>query len=222
MIGVAGLLGAGRTELLKFLYGALDTTHTGELKFEDISYKPISPSKSIKNKIVYLSEDRKTEGIFPELSNLKNSSISILQNLSKTGFIRKKEENKVVSSKLKKLNVKMDSVHQHIQNLSGGNQQKVLISRVLLVKPKLLLLDEPTRGIDVGAKQEIYNLINTLKKEGVGILFTSSEIPELLLVSDRILVLAQGRQTSLLETNKTNSREILNYAFKDSVLCNEK
>ena len=163
-----------------------------------------------------MSEDRKTEGIFPELSNLKNSSISILSQLSNFGFIRKKKEFNTVVTKTSDLRVKMESIHQHIQNLSGGNQQKVLLSRVLLIEPDLLLLDEPTRGIDVGAKQEFYNLIDGLKKKGMGILLTSSEIPELLMVSDRILVLSQGRQTALLQTNKTNSREILNYAFKET------
>lgn len=215
VVGLAGLLGSGRTELLKFLYGAFKSNYSGELKFRNEPYTPKTPSKSIKNKIVFLSEDRKSEGIFPEMSNLKNSSSSILSSLSSFGFIRKKTEKKLVSSKLKELNVKMDSVQQHINNLSGGNQQKVLISRVLLINPTLLLLDEPTRGIDVGAKQEIYYLINKLKKEGMGILFTSSEIPELLSVSDKILVLSQGKQTALLETRKTNSREILNYAFKE-------
>ena len=215
LIGIAGLLGSGRTELLKFLYGAFRSDYRGELKFRNEPYSPKSPSKSIKNKIVYLSEDRKNEGIFPELSNLKNSSISILSSLSNFGFIRKKVEKNTVLSKIDELKVRMASINQHIQYLSGGNQQKVLISRVLLVNPTLLLLDEPTRGIDVGAKQEIYNLIDELKKEGMGILFTSSEIQELLLVSDKILVLSQGRQTALLETSKTNSREILNYAFKE-------
>ncbi|RLD60491.1 MAG: D-xylose ABC transporter ATP-binding protein [Bacteroidetes bacterium] len=217
VIGIAGLLGAGRTELLKFLYGAYESDFKGELKFRNDKYTPHSPSKSIKNKIVYISEDRKTEGIFPELSNLKNSSISILASLSNFGFIRKKIEDKTVLSKIGELKVRMNSIHQHIQNLSGGNQQKVLLSRVLLVNPELLLLDEPTRGIDVGSKQEFYNLIDKLKKEGMGILFTSSEIQELLLVSDRILVLSQGKQTALLETSKTNSREILNFAFKETL-----
>ncbi len=217
VIGIAGLLGAGRTELLKFLYGAFSSRYKGELKFKDNQYIPDSPAKSIQNKIVYLSEDRKTEGIFPELSNLKNSSISILPTLSRLGFIKSKLEASVVSSKTDELNVRMESIQQHIQNLSGGNQQKVLLSRVLLINPELLLLDEPTRGIDVGAKQEFYNLIDELKREGMGILFTSSEIPELLLVSDRILVLAEGRQTALLETSETDSREILNYAFEEAI-----
>ncbi|MCP5061565.1 MAG: sugar ABC transporter ATP-binding protein [Ignavibacteriae bacterium] len=214
VIGIAGLLGAGRTELLKFLYGTYAQSFSGKLKFKNKPYIPTSPIKSIQNKIIYLSEDRKREGIFPELSNLKNSSISILPSLSKFGIIKNEEEQNVVLSKIAKLNVRMESIHQHIQNLSGGNQQKILLSRVLLISPELLLLDEPTRGIDVGAKQEIYDLIDELKTEGMGMLFTSSEIHELLEVSDRILVLAEGRQTALLETCKTDSREILNYAFE--------
>jgi ribose transport system ATP-binding protein len=214
VIGIAGLLGAGRTELIKFLYGDFSSRFNGELKFKNNRFLPGSPVKSIQNKIVYLSEDRKTEGTFPELSNLKNSSMSILPGLSRSGFIRSKLEKSIVLSKTDELNVRMESIHQHIRNLSGGNQQKVLLSRVLLINPELLLLDEPTRGIDVGAKQEIYNLIDELKMEGMGILFTSSEIPELLLVSDRILVLSEGRQTALLEASKTDSREILNFAFE--------
>jgi ribose transport system ATP-binding protein len=214
VIGIAGLLGAGRTELLKFLYGTYAESFSGNIEFKSKSFAPTSPARSIQNKIVFLSEDRKREGIFPELSNLKNSSISILPSLSNFGFIKNNVEQNIVSSKTEKLNVRMESIHQHIQNLSGGNQQKILLSRVLLINPELLLLDEPTRGIDVGAKQEIYNLIDELKTEGMGILFTSSEIPELLQVTDRVLVLSEGRQTALLETSKTDSQEILNYAFE--------
>ena len=214
VIGIAGLLGAGRTELLKFLYGSYAQSYSGKIEFKNKSFTPTSPVRSIQNKIVYLSEDRKSEGIFPELSNLKNSSISILQSVSRFGFIKSRTEQNLVSSKVDALNVRMESIHQHIRNLSGGNQQKILLSRVLLINPELLLLDEPTRGIDVGAKQEIYDLIDKLKTELLGILFTSSEIPELLQVSDRILVLSEGRQTALLETHKTDSREILKYAFE--------
>ena len=214
VIGIAGLLGAGRTELLKFLYGSYSHRFSGVIEYKNKPFTPTSPVGSIQNKIVYLSEDRKREGIFPELSNLKNSSISILPSLSHFGFINNKVEHNLVSTETDKLNVRMESIHQHIRNLSGGNQQKILLSRVLLINPELLLLDEPTRGIDVGAKQEIYDLIYELKTEGMGILFTSSEIPELLQVSDRVLVLSEGRQTALLETCKTDSREILNYAFE--------
>ena len=163
-----------------------------------------------------MSEDRKTEGIFPELSNLKNSSMSVLPQFSRLGFIKEKEEQDAVLEKTGELNVRMKSIHQYISNLSGGNQQKVLLSRILLITPELLLLDEPTRGIDVSAKQEIYNLIYKLKTKGIGVLFTSSEIPELLLVSDRILVLSGGRQAALLDTNKTDSAEILHYAFESA------
>ncbi len=215
VLGIAGLLGAGRTELLKFLYGTDNSGFNGEIKFLGELFKPTSPTKSIKNKIIYLSEDRKGEGIFAELSNLKNGSISILPKISRLGFIQKKNEYKVVTKKVNELNTKMDSIFQKITNLSGGNQQKVLLSRVLLINPKLLLLDEPTRGIDVAAKQEIYELIDKLKAEGMGIIFTSSEIPELLSVTDQILVLAEGKQKALLETEKTNSVEILKYAFEE-------
>ncbi len=214
VLGIAGLLGSGRTELLKFIYGDYRARFKGAITYNDKPYMPQSPSRAIAQRIVYLSEDRKREGIFSGMSNLKNSSMSILPALSRFGFIKQREEKRVVKAKTTELNVRMTSLQQHINYLSGGNQQKVLLARVLLIQPKLLLLDEPTRGIDVGAKQEIYNLIRKLQSSGVSIILTSSEIPELLWITNRILVLSGGRQTALLNTTETNSKEILSYAFK--------
>jgi len=214
ILGVAGLLGAGRTELLKFLYGELKARYSGKILFGNVEYQPRSASDSISHKIVYLPEDRKTEAIFPDASLRFNSSISALPRISKFGFVKTEQEKNAVNEQFQDLKVVMKSVNQKIPTLSGGNQQKVLLSRVLLLQPRLLLLDEPTRGIDVGSKAEIYSLIARLASRGAGVIITSSEIPELLRVCHRILVLSQGKQTALLNVPETNPREILSYAFK--------
>lgn len=214
VLGIAGLLGAGRTELLKFIYGDFKAHFKGEITFAEKRFFPHSPADSIRQGIVYLSEDRKGEGIFSGMSNLTNTSISILKQLSRVGFIRTGIEKRKVRQKTTELNVRMESTRQQINFLSGGNQQKILLARVLLVRPRLLLLDEPTRGIDVGAKQEIYQLIARLQESGISIILTSSEIPELLWITNRILVLSAGKQTALMNTSETDSKEILSYAFK--------
>lgn len=214
VLGIAGLLGAGRTEILKFIYGHLKARFTGTINFDEKPYFPKSPTDAIRKGIVFLSEDRKGEGIFSGLNNLTNASISVLEQLSHWVFIQNRKEKMWVTEKIKALNIRMESLQQQIDFLSGGNQQKILLARVLLLNPRLLLLDEPTRGIDVGAKQEIYQLIGQLQKAGISVIITSSEIPELLWITNRILVLSAGRQTALLNTSETNSKEILSYAFK--------
>lgn len=214
IMGVAGLLGAGRTELLKFLYGELRADFTGKILFGNRTYVPHSANDSIRQKIVYLAEDRKTEAIFPDLGLRFNSSISALPRMSKLGFVDTEREKEAVSEQFRDLKVAMKSLNQKIPTLSGGNQQKVLLSRVLLLRPQLLLLDEPTRGIDVGSKADIYFLIEKLAQRGAGVMVTSSEIPELFRICHRILVLSQGKQTALLKVADTSPREVLSFAFK--------
>jgi ribose transport system ATP-binding protein len=214
ILGIAGLLGAGRTELLKFIYGEFTAEFSGSLTYKGEIYRPVSASHSLRLGIAYLSENRKSEGIFAALEVMKNSSISILNRLTQFGFLDFRQEKQTASAKLTELNTRLESLEQKIITLSGGNQQKVLLSRVLLIQPNLLLLDEPTRGIDVSAKQEIYDLIRQLSSDGIGIMVTSSEIPELLGLCHRILVLSHGTQTALVEAEKTDSKEILGFAFK--------
>ncbi len=214
MLGVAGLLGSGRTELLKFLYGQLPARFSGEIFWKGKVWHPVSASHSIDRKIVFLSEDRKNEGIFPHHHLRFNSSIAILPRLSRSGFVRENLEKELVRKKFRDLNVRHQSLAQKIPTLSGGNQQKVLLSRILLLEPELLLLDEPTRGIDVGAKDEIYQLIGHLSAAGSAIIVTSSEIPELLHMCHRILVLAHGKQVAIVNSENTTPREILTFAFK--------
>jgi len=178
------------------------------------SFIPDNPGKAIGKGIIYLSEDRQREGIFQHHQLIFNSSISALAQFSTVGYIHTSTEKEAVNEKFGELNVRKSSMQQKISTLSGGNQQKVLLSRILLLNPRLLLLDEPTRGIDVGAKQDIYQLIEELSGKGISMIVTSSEIPELMWICHRILVLSQGRQTAILESSKTNSREILHFAFQ--------
>lgn len=215
VLGVAGLLGAGRTTLLKFLSGALTgARYSGEIISEGKPYHPTTIRGAMHRHIAYLTEDRKREGIFPNLGIGENASSSVLQKISRAGFINRHKEEIIVTSQLAEIHTNYQSLRQLITRLSGGNQQKVLLSRLLLSEPKLLLLDEPTRGIDVGAKEEIYQLIHRLSNEGFSFIVASSEIHELEQVSHKILVLSSGYQTALLETEKTNSAEVLKYAFE--------
>ncbi len=215
ILGLAGLMGSGKTELLKFLFGEFKAKHGGKIYWKDNVYFPKSATYSLANKIFYLSKDRKSEGIFSGLDIIRNSSISVLSNYSSAGFLHERQESSAVAKQTTSLNVRLKSLFQPIKTLSGGNQQKVLLGRGLMLEPELLLLDEPTRGIDVGAKEEIYNLITGLSKKGISFLISSSEIPELLRICDRILVLFNGKPTALLNSQDTNAKEILHYAFSE-------
>jgi ABC-type sugar transport system ATPase subunit len=214
VLGIAGLLGAGRTELLKFLFGKLEGRAIGGIRYINKKYVPQSPIDAINRGIIYLPEDRKREGNFNNLNLVFNYSISILEQLTKFCFIDTEKEKNEVIDIFDTLNVKRTSILQKINTLSGGNQQKVLLSRMLSIEPYLLMLDEPTRGIDVGAKQEIYDLIKDLSSKGLSIIMTSSEISELLKVCHKIAVLSHGKQTALLQAKGTDSKEILHYSIK--------
>ncbi len=213
VLGVAGLLGSGKTELLKFLYGGLKSRYKGTIYLEGNEYIPKSASQSLDERIFYLSKDRKSEGVFAGLDVIKNCSISVLSDFAYHGFLDEKAEAAAVRKQVSALNVRLESYRQSIRELSGGNQQKVLLGRGLLHRPRLLLLDEPTRGIDVGAKAEIYHLIDQLSSSGISFIVSSSEIPELLRICSRILVLHNGQAAALLNVGETNAGEILHYAF---------
>lgn len=215
VLGVSGLLGSGRSSLLRFIYGALNqASFSGTINLDGKEYHPKTIGKAQLNKIIYLTEDRKGEGIFPLLGIGDNTSAAVLKRISRAGFVNRQKEISYATDTLEKVNAKYHSLHQAITRLSGGNQQKVLLSRILLTEPKLILLDEPTRGIDVGAKEEIYELIRKLTAEGMSFMISSSEIPELEQICNKILVLSSGHQTALLQIEKTNAQEVLKYAFE--------
>jgi len=193
ILGFAGLIGAGRTELARALFGAA-RLDAGEVSLRG---QPIGafahPSRALARGVAYLSEDRKGEGLMLQQSIRENMSLAVLRRISRWLFLQRGRERELVDSYSQRFKIKMTSVDQLVDSLSGGNQQKVVISKLLMTEARVFIFDEPTRGIDVGAKYEIYKLMNDLTVEGRGILFISSELPEVLGVSDRILCMREGR-----------------------------
>lgn len=208
ILGISGLMGAGRTELMKVIYGALPATQ-GKIKLEGKVINPISPQDGLANGIAYISEDRKGDGLILGLSVKENMSLCALSQLSKGIQIQHSEEVIAVDDFISLFNIKTPSREQIIGNLSGGNQQKVAIAKGLMTRPKVLILDEPTRGVDVGAKKEIYQLINRFKQEGMSIILVSSEMPEVLGMSDRILVMHEGRISGEFDAKDANQENLL-------------
>lgn len=209
ILGVSGLMGAGRTELAKSIYGAY-VINQGEIYLDGEKRIINSPKDAIQNKIAYVSEDRKKDGLILDLSVKKNIHISALDTIKKRfGYLDTKKEAIEAKSYIDSMSIKTPSIHQKTKNLSGGNQQKVAIAKALITNPKLLILDEPTRGVDVGAKKEIYELINKYKKKGMSIIMISSEIPEVLGMSDRILVMHEGKVSGELSIEEATQEKIM-------------
>jgi inositol transport system ATP-binding protein len=209
ILGVAGLVGAGRSEVMESLFG-MHPAEGGEIYIEGMPVKIDSPSKAIEQGLAFLTEDRKKSGLFLVLSVVENMSIvNLSAYTNKNGFVSQTQMAKDCMEQISKLNIKTPTMDQIINNLSGGNQQKVLIARWLLAQPKILILDEPTRGIDVGAKAEIYRLISELAHRGVAIILVSSELPEILGMSDRVMVMHAGRITGILDKDEADQEKIM-------------
>jgi len=192
ILGIAGLMGAGRSEVMRALFG-VDRLDEGEVWMEGKKLNIRHPSDAIRNGIAMVTEDRKEYGLVLSRSIRENMTLAHLPLSGGSPVISKSAETKRIREMTQQINIKMSSFEQLVQSLSGGNQQKVVLSKWLMVKPKLLILDEPTRGIDIGAKAEIYRLMSTLAKEGMAIILISSELPEVLGMSDRILVMGNGK-----------------------------
>ncbi len=214
VVGFAGLIGAGRTELAKVIFGELPKT-SGRVLLEGRSVTIRRPDDAIAKGIGFAPEDRKREGLVLVRSVLENASMAILRRLSRFHFVRSRLERSIAADFVDRLHVRTPSLDQEVGKLSGGNQQKVVLARWLAARPKVLILDEPTRGIDVGAKAEIYRLIDDLANEGLGIMFISSELPEILGLSDRIYVMQNGRITGELSGAAATEEAILNLAMAD-------
>jgi ABC-type sugar transport system ATPase subunit len=212
VVGIAGLLGAGRTELLEAIYGASPFPPAGAIRFGGLPVRFTHPDQAIRSGIAMVTEDRKTLGLFDRMTVAENITLRRLPELTFGPFVDPRAERKAVNWALKELSIKTSSGSASITSLSGGNQQKCIVARWLLVKPRLLLLDEPTRGIDVGAKAEIYLLIRKLAALGRAIIMTSSELPELLTVADRILVLCEGRLTAVIPRAEATEEAIMHAA----------
>ena len=212
ILGVAGLVGAGRSEVMESLFGMTEIDG-GEILIDGVPTRIDSPATAIDKGLAFLTEDRKKSGLFLVLSVLENMSIVKMTNYSaNAGFVSHSQMAKDCLDQIKRLNIKTPTMDQIINNLSGGNQQKVLIARWLLAQPKILILDEPTRGIDVGAKAEIYRLISELASRGVAIIMVSSELPEILGMSDRVMVMHGGRITGILNKEDADQETILSLA----------
>jgi ribose transport system ATP-binding protein len=192
ILGVAGLVGSGRTELARVIFGA-EPFDSGEIYFEGKKIEQSNPKRSISKGIGFVTEDRKKEGFVSCLSVRKNLTALILGKLRKWGFTKEREERNLVRKVTAKFNIVTPSIEQEVQYLSGGNQQKVVLAKWINANPKLIILDEPTRGIDVGAKAEVYKTMRLLAKQGKALVMVSSELPEIIGMSDRILVMYHGR-----------------------------
>jgi ribose transport system ATP-binding protein len=213
VIGVFGLLGAGRTELAKAVFG-LDPVTKGTVTVGGEPVRPGSTAHSTQAGMGLLTEDRKEEGLVPQMSVTHNMTLPSLADFSTAGFMRQASEDKRAREFVDKISIKTPSLKQKIMYLSGGNQQKVLLARWLMKELKVIILDEPTRGIDVGAKAEIHKLIDDLAKDGVAVLMMTSEMPELMGVSDRIIVMNDGRITGNFDRNDVNQEQILAAAIQ--------
>jgi ribose transport system ATP-binding protein len=193
IVGFAGLIGAGRTELARAIFGAT-RIDSGEILLQGQPVRPFAhPRRALSRGVAYLSEDRKGEGLLLQLSIRENMSLPLLKKISRALFVDARRERELVEKYAKSFTIRMTSMDQLVESLSGGNQQKVVISKLLATEARVFIFDEPTRGIDVGAKFEIYKIMNDLTAEGRGIIFISSELPEVLGVSDRVLCMREGR-----------------------------
>ena len=215
VVGLAGLLGSGRTELAQVLFGT-SMPDSGEVFWWGEPANIHSPSDAIKKGMGFCTEDRKVEGIVPHLSVKENMTIALLPKLNRFGFVKFKEQDEIVRHYIERLKIKTPTPEQQICNLSGGNQQKVLLARWMCMNPKLIILDEPTRGIDVGAKAEIEDLIQELSKSGISILMISSEIAELERNCDRIIVMREGKVTRELVDKEIHQDKIMEAIAKGS------
>jgi L-arabinose transport system ATP-binding protein len=212
VVGFAGLVGAGRTELAKVIFGELPRTG-GTVEIDGTVVDIRKPADAIARGIGFTPEDRKREGLVPIRSVLENASMVILRRLTRFRFVQRQRERKVIGEYVARLRVRTPSLDQEVGKLSGGNQQKVVLARWLAARPKVLILDEPTRGIDVGAKAEIYRLIDELAHEGLGIMLISSELPEILGLCDRIYVMQGGRITGQLNGADATEEKVLALAM---------
>lgn len=212
ILGFAGLVGSGRSQIMEAIFG-VRKIHRGEIYISGKQVDVKNPVEAIRNKIAFLTEDRRTTGIFPMLSVRYNTICSnISRYRKKSGFLSYKKMNEDVEQYIQSIRIKTPSAGTAIQNLSGGNQQKVLIARWLLTSPEILILDEPTRGIDVGAKAEIYNLISMLAAQGKCIIMISSELPEIIGMSDRVVVMHEGKKSGELCKGELDQETLMMYA----------
>lgn len=211
ILGLAGLVGAGRTLLARALFG-IDPVDKGEIWIDSRPVRLDSPQKAIALGMGFVPEERTAQGLFLGMAVRQNITISALGKISRLGFVNFRQAVGLAQEYVQRLNIRTPSLRQRVRNLSGGNQQKVVLAKWLSLNPKVLILDEPTRGIDVGAKAEIHALMSQLAKQGMGIIMISSELPEILGISDRIMVMHEGRIVAEFQRDEASQDEIMLYA----------
>lgn len=207
VLGFGGLIGAGRTEILQAIFGI--DSYEGEVEMEGKAIHCKSPAEAVKNQISLVSENRKDYGLVLIHPIVRNTNLGVLKHISKKGFVDEKREKKIAEKYKELLQIKASSIETRVDCLSGGNQQKVVIGRCLASNPKVLFLDEPTRGVDVGAKAEIYRIIDELACQGVAIVMVSSELPELMAISDRIIVMREGEVVGEMPASEASEEKIM-------------
>jgi ABC-type sugar transport system ATPase subunit len=212
VLGLAGLVGAGRTETARLIFGA-DRPERGEVRLEGQVVRFRSPEDAVQSGIVYVPEDRKALGLVLMHSVRQNMSLPSLSRLSRSGVVNQAAVTELVDGYIKRLGVRTPSSRQMIELLSGGNQQKVVLAKWLAMRPRVLILDEPTRGIDVNAKAEVFALVREVAAQGVAVLLISSETPEILRESNRIIVFHQGRVVGELEAATATEKQVVGLAF---------
>ena len=208
ILAISGLVGSGRTELARLIFG-IDKSSSGTIYLDGKVIITKNPGDAIRHGIGYVPEDRRSQGLFLEMSSGENISMNIIGRTAKWGILADKENNKLVEKSINQLNIKLASHKAKALSLSGGNQQKLLLSRWLQIEPRVLILDEPTRGVDVGAKSEIYKLIGEVAGKGVAVIFISSELPEVVGVAQRVLVMREGRIVAELKDKKDINQETI-------------
>ena len=218
VLGLFGLMGAGRSELLETIFGIHPRTSSGRVVIEGRDTKINSPRDAIDARIALVPEDRKRQGLILDMSIRDSISLASLPQTETWGFLSHRLEVSLARNYIERLHIRTPHERQQVKNLSGGNQQKVVIAKWLATRPKVLLLDEPTRGIDVNAKNEIYKLISELAKAGLAIVMVSSELPEIMTIADRIIVLSEGKQTAEFSQQEASEESILKAALPGAVL----
>jgi inositol transport system ATP-binding protein len=216
VLGIAGLMGSGRTNVAETIFG-ITPCSSGEIQLDGVPIKVSDPHFAIEKGFALLTEDRKLTGLFPCLSVLENMEMAVLPHYVGNGFVHQKALRVLCEDMCKKLRVKTPSLEQCIDTLSGGNQQKALLARWLMTNPRVLILDEPTRGIDVGAKAEIYRLISLLASEGMAVIMISSELPEVLGMSDRVMVMHEGEMMGILDRAEATQERVMHLASGHTV-----
>jgi ribose transport system ATP-binding protein len=211
IVGMAGLIGSGRTELARLIFGA-DRSTAGDVLIDGAPARASSPGQAMRHGIALLPESRKEQGLVLGLSVADNLCLSVLSTARRRGVLRPRQIKQVAEPFVQRLRIKSASLDQPVSDLSGGNQQKVLLARCLVQAPRVLILDEPTRGVDVGAKSEIYQLVNEVAATGVAVLFISSELPEVLGMSDRVLVMREGRIVADLKDQQLTEEDVMRHA----------